>query len=240
MNELIYKQFEKGRLSGMPLREIANKYNHGTDYYLRNGYVARFENEHRDFPDLRGRRSGSTEVKHHRTYRGKLDEEEYRAFEERRLSGESVDDIAHSRNRGKGYYYQGGYIARFNREHPEMRNHRAKSFNQAKRLTATQVYDRYIEYHRQGLSIFEIAKKLNMQVAALRQIVTTKSLETGLAYADHSLANDVMNAKSRKERLNLIHDFRVELIAEYGKSLMDVPDDEPKLLALQLANRTLK
>ncbi|WP_162261064.1 hypothetical protein, partial [Weissella minor] len=77
---------------------------------------------------------------------------------------------------------------RFNREHPEMRNHRAKTFNKNKRLTAIQVYDKYIDYHRQGLSIFEIAKKLNMEVAALRQIVTKKSYEAGLAYADHSLA----------------------------------------------------
>lgn len=239
MNELIYKQFEKDRLSGMPLREIATKYSHGTDYYLRNGYVERFDNEHPDFPDLRGRSFGSTEVQHHRTYRGKLDEKEYRVFEERRLAGESVDEIAHSRNRGKGYYYQGGYITRLNREHPEMRNHRAKTFNQVKRLTATQIYDRYIEYHRQGLSIFEIATRLNMKVAALRQIVTQKSYEAGLAYADHGLANKVKHAKSRKERLDLIHDFRIELIADYGDTLMDVPDNEPRLLALQLANKTL-
>lgn len=240
MDGLTYKQFEKDRLSGMTLREIVTKYSHGTDYYLRNGYAERFYNEHPDFPDLRGRSSGSTEVKHHRTYRGKLNEEEYRVFEERRLAGESVDDIAHSRNRGKGYYYQGGYVTRFNREHPEMRNHRAKTFNKNKRLTAIQVYDKYIDYHRQGLSIFEIAKKLNMEVAALRQIVTKKSYEAGLAYADHSFANDVTRAKSRKEKLNLIHDFRVELIAEYGKTLMDVPDNEPRLLALQLANQALK
>ncbi len=239
MDELTYKQFEKDRLSGMTLREIATKYSHGTDYYLRNGYAERFHNEHPDFPDLRGRSSGSNEVQHQRTYRGKLDEEEYLVFEDRRLAGESVVDITRSMNRSKDYYYQGGYVRRFNREHPEMKNHRAKTFNQAKRLTANQVYDRYIKYHRQGLTIFEIAKKLNMQVAALRQIVTKKSYAAGLAYADRSLANDVMNAKSRKERLNLIHDFRVELIAEYGKTLMDVPDDEPKLLALQLANRTL-
>ncbi|KRN77600.1 hypothetical protein [Weissella minor] len=240
MNELIYKQFEKDRLSGMTLRDIATQYSHGTDYYIRNGYVERFNDEHPDFPELRGRRAHDYEVTSARTYRGKLDEEEYRVFEERRLAGESIDDISRNRNRGKGYYYQGGYVRRFNREHPEMRNHRAKTFNKNKRLTAIQVYDKYIDYHRQGLSIFEIAKKLNMEVAALRQIVTKKSYEAGLAYADHSLANAVMRAKSRKAKLSLIHEFRIELIADYGKTLMDVPDEEPRLLALQLANQTLK
>lgn len=43
----------------------------------------------------------------------------------------------------------------------------------------------------------------------------------------------------RKERFSVIDDFRRELIADYGKTLMDVPDDEPRLKELQEANQSL-
>lgn len=43
----------------------------------------------------------------------------------------------------------------------------------------------------------------------------------------------------RKERFSAIDDFRRELITDYGKTLMDVPDDEPRLKELQEANQSL-
>lgn len=240
MNELTYKQFEKGRLSGMPIREIAYKYSHGTGYYQRNGYVDRFNKDHPDFPDLRGRSAHSNEVTSSRTYKGNIDEEEYVAFEEMRLAGKSVEDIAYDRKKSKGYYYQGGYVAQFNREHPEMRGYRAKVFNANTKASANQIYESYIEHHRKGLAINEIAEKLNMTTTAVKQIISKKNYEAGMAYADHSLADAVTNAYSRKAKFDLIHDFRVELIADYGKTLMDVPESEPRLKALQLASGALK
>lgn len=240
MNEDIYKKFERERLAGMSIRDIATQYSHGTDYYIRNGYVERFNDEHPDFPELRGRSTYNNEVTSSRTYKGHIDEEEYAAFEEMRLAGESVADIAYDRKKSKGYYYQGGYVARFNREHPEMRGYRAEVFNANTRASANQIYESYIEYHRKGLAINEIAEKLNMTTTAVKQIISKKNYEAGMAYADHSLAEAVANAESRKEKFNLIHDFRVELIADYGKTLMDVPDSEPRLKSLQLANGALQ
>lgn len=240
MNELIYKEFETDRLKGMPIADIAISHKRGHSYYHRNGCVERFNKEHPDFPELRGRSTYSNEITSSRTYKGHLDEEEYTIFAKMRLAGKSVADIAYDRQKGEGYYYQGGYVARFNKEHPEMRGYRGKAFNANTRANANQIYESYIEYHRKGMSINEIAEKLNMTVTSVKQIVSKKSYEAGMAYADHSLAEAVANAGSRKEKFNLIHDFRVELIADYGKTLMEVPDSEPRLKALQLANGVLR
>ncbi|WP_072152762.1 hypothetical protein [Weissella viridescens] len=43
----------------------------------------------------------------------------------------------------------------------------------------------------------------------------------------------------RKERFKVIDTFRKHLLADYGKTLMVVPDDEPRLKELQEANQSL-
>ncbi len=43
----------------------------------------------------------------------------------------------------------------------------------------------------------------------------------------------------RKEQFRSIEAFRVHLVADYDKTLMDVPDDEPRPLELQEANQSL-
>ncbi|MFP7242406.1 hypothetical protein [Pediococcus pentosaceus] len=57
--------------------------------------------------------------------------------------------------------------------------------------------------------------------------------------ADPTLANQVQQAPTRAEKLALIEGYRRKLVAEFGKTLMDVPEDEPRLKALQLANQSL-
>lgn len=64
-------------------------------------------------------------------------------------------------------------------------------------------------------------------------------LENDFSNVDTQLAHQVLEAKTRQERLGYIQDYRTELVADYGKTLMAVPDEEPRLLALQLANRML-
>lgn len=64
-------------------------------------------------------------------------------------------------------------------------------------------------------------------------------LEHDFTNVDTQLAHWVLEGATRAERLGYIQDYRTELVADFGKTLMEVPEDEPRLLALQLANRML-
>lgn len=233
MNEKEYTLFEKERLTGMPIRDIATKYNHGHSFYQRNGYVERFKQEHPNFIETRGR--GYQKGMSKPATQPNINEDEYKTFEAQKLAGKSMDDILYNSPHEKHYYYLNGYVARFNREHPDY-NYNATQ----KQLTILETYDAYIEYHRKGMTIERISEQLNISVTQIKRAISIQENRQLIKYADHSLADQVEQATTRKQKLDLIRRFRDKLIAGYGRSLMDVPNDEPRLLALQLANQTLK
>ncbi|WP_419154921.1 hypothetical protein [Weissella minor] len=233
MNEKEYKLFEKERLTGMPIRDIATKYNHGHSFYQRNGYVERFKQEYPNFIETRGR--GYQKGMSKPETQPNINENEYKAFEAQKLAGKSMDDILYNSPHGKQYYYLNGYVARFNREHPE---YKLNKYSRTHALTENQIYNEYIEYHRHGMTIDRIAKQLNISIARIKQVITNKENKSLWQYADQTLANQVQQAK-HSDKFKIIDEFRRALIADYGTTLMDVPNNEPRLLSLQLANRML-
>ncbi|WP_419154006.1 hypothetical protein [Weissella viridescens] len=89
------------------------------------------------------------------------------------------------------------------------------------------------------MHIADIAKQLGVPVTRINHIISIRESQSLIEHATHTLANQVQHAK-RSDKLKILDKFRRELIANYGTTLMDVPYDEPRLLVLQLANRTLK
>ncbi|WP_419154232.1 hypothetical protein [Weissella viridescens] len=253
MNEQEYEEFKQARLNGYTIREIATTNNHGHHYYHKNGYVDCFKHEYPNFPETRGKgKRGQATQKEASTYLNmdeveykqfeqartypNMDEQEYRDFESKRLAGMPMADIIYKSSHSNNYFYMNGYVDRFNREHPEFK-HNTKLANQL--LTEDQIYNDYIEYHRKGMAIDDISKRLGISVSRIKQAITVHENKSLIQQADHTLANQVQQAK-RADKFKILDKFMRELIADYGKTLMDVPNDEPRLLALQLANRTLK
>lgn len=122
-------------------------------------------------------------------------DDEYKAFEQLRLQGDTIEEATFKLGRGRNYFYEHGYTERFNKNHPEFA--KPKPIRHA--------------YHPPHT----------------------------FRDADPTLANQVKQAPTRAEKLALIAEYRRKLVADYGKTLMDVPDDEPRLKALQLANQSL-
>ncbi|WP_307994407.1 hypothetical protein [uncultured Weissella sp.] len=77
----------------------------------------------------------------------------------------------------------------------------------------------------EGHSSQEIQDKLGI---AQREIKTKSSTKYQFIGVKTDLARAVFEAKGQ-EKFLLISKFRDALIADYGKTLMDVPDDEPRL-----------
>ncbi|MBS0950233.1 hypothetical protein JK159_07640 [Weissella minor] len=167
-----------------------------------------------------------------------MDEQEYKDFEAKRLAGQSMANIIYQSPHGKNYYYQNGMVARFNQEHKRLLSKHSEHATYT-RMTEQAIYDQYIDYHRQGMTIEDIAKQLNQPLSRIKQVLSIRESRALIHKADDTLAKQVAKAKHR-DKFRMIDKFRRALIADYGKTLMDVPNDEPRLLALQLANRTLK
>lgn len=235
MDEQTYNEFKQERLNGMPITDIAIAHKHGHSYYHRNGYVKRFNEEYPNFPETRGRKhdvSDNEKVKHENPHQ--IDEAEYQAFASKKLAGQTMEDILYNSPHGQHYYYVNGYVARFNREHPEYRHNKHPS----QALTDSQIYNDYIEYHRKGMHITAIAEQLNTSVSRIKRVISIRENSERLNYTDHTLANQVKQAQ-RPDKFKIIDNFRRALIADYGTTLMDVPNDEPRLKELQLANQSL-
>lgn len=236
MNEQEYETSKQARLNGYTIREIATTNKHRHDFYHKNGYVYRFKHEYPNFPETRGKGKRGPATQKETSAYPKMNEQEYKAFERFRLAGKTMGDIIHNSPHGRLYFYRTGMVNRFNHEHPEYK-HNTQSANQL--LTEEQIYDDYIEYHRKGLSLANIAKQLRVSVSQLKQVITVHDSKNLIPYADDTLAKQVAKAK-RPDKFKILDEYRRKLIADYGTTLMDVPNDEPRLLSLQLANRTLK
>ncbi|MBM7616617.1 hypothetical protein JOC36_000150 [Weissella uvarum] len=167
-----------------------------------------------------------------------MDEQEYKDFEAKRLAGQSVADIMYQSPHGKNYYYQNGMVARFNQEHKRLLSKHSEHATYT-RMSEQAIYDQYLKYRQQGMTIEDIAKQLNQPLSRIKQVLSIRESRALIHKADDTLAKQVKQA-NRRDKFKIIDAFRQKLIADYGKTLMDVPNDEPRLLSLQLANQTLK
>ncbi|MBM7616700.1 hypothetical protein JOC36_000233 [Weissella uvarum] len=87
-------------------------------------------------------------------------------------------------------------------------------------------------------------KCCNPRYAGLnKEVVKAPTLETTPIHnieVDTELIKQVQQTKCRKEKYAIIWSLRKQLIADYGKNLLNVPNDDPRLVTLQKANQTLE